>query len=105
MLTQHAATAGAQGSGPGADDGGEAAIAVRGSYGTKVCVMRRAPCGLSFCHLAPWFRTSSACLCVTLPQLESVVRRVAWLTGQDASTKLLIFSSWKDVLELVSGGR
>ncbi len=30
------------------------------------------------------------------------MRRVLWLTSQDPSAKLLLFSSWKDVLALVS---
>ncbi len=34
-------------------------------------------------------------------QLENVVRRVLWLTSQDLTAKLLVFSSWKDVLALV----
>lgn len=34
-------------------------------------------------------------------QLEAVVRRLLWLTRQDATNRVLLFSSWKDVLELV----
>lgn len=34
-------------------------------------------------------------------QVEAVVRRVMWLTSQDPTTKILIFSTWQDVLDLV----
>ena len=35
-------------------------------------------------------------------QLEAVVRRIKWLLQKDPSAKVLVFSSWQDVLELVS---
>lgn len=35
-------------------------------------------------------------------QLEAVVRRIRRLTDKDPSAKVLVFSSWQDVLELVS---
>jgi len=37
-----------------------------------------------------------------LLQLEAVVRRIKHLMHQDAAAKVLVFSSWQDVLELVS---
>ncbi|KAL3154028.1 hypothetical protein ABBQ32_013579 [Trebouxia sp. C0010 RCD-2024] len=36
------------------------------------------------------------------PKLEAVVRRIKHLLHQDAAAKILVFSSWQDVLELVS---
>ena len=35
-------------------------------------------------------------------QLEAVVRRIKHLLQQDAAAKVLVFSSWQDVLELLS---
>ena len=37
-----------------------------------------------------------------LLQLEAVVRRIKHLLQQDAAAKVLVFSSWQDVLEVVS---
>ena len=34
-------------------------------------------------------------------QLEAVVRRLLWLTRADAGNRVLVFSTWKDVLELI----
>ena len=34
-------------------------------------------------------------------QVEAVVRRVMWLTSQDQTAKVLVFSTWQDVLDLV----
>lgn len=34
-------------------------------------------------------------------QIEAVVRRVLWLTRQNADNKLLIFSTWAEVLLLL----
>lgn len=34
-------------------------------------------------------------------QVEAVVRRVMWLTSQDPATKILVMSTWLDVLDLV----
>ncbi|EFJ51898.1 hypothetical protein VOLCADRAFT_87560 [Volvox carteri f. nagariensis] len=65
------------GGGPGGGPGGggegpwgaEAAVVVRGSFGTKI---------------------------------EAVVRRVKFVLGQDAAAKVLVFSGWVDLLELVA---
>jgi hypothetical protein len=35
-------------------------------------------------------------------QLEAVVRRILWLTGEEVAQKVLVFSSWEDVLSLVA---
>ncbi|KAG2482055.1 hypothetical protein HYH03_018991 [Edaphochlamys debaryana] len=63
---------GGPGAGGAGEDGGrwagEAAVVVRGSYGTK---------------------------------LEAVVRRVKFVLGQDPAAKVLVFSGWADLLDLV----
>lgn len=35
-------------------------------------------------------------------QIEAVVRRIKWLTSIDAMNKVLVFSTWQDVLEVVA---
>lgn len=35
-------------------------------------------------------------------KLEAVVRRLLWLTRSDATSRVLVFSTWKDLLELLS---
>ncbi|GLI64470.1 hypothetical protein VaNZ11_007743 [Volvox africanus] len=64
------ATGGAGGSGGASGPwAGEAAVAVRGSFGTKI---------------------------------EAVVRRIKFVLEQDATAKVLVFSCWVDLLELVA---
>jgi hypothetical protein len=43
----------------------------------------------------------AAVRCPALLQLEAVVRRLLWLTSQDATNRVLVFSTWKDGLELI----
>ena len=35
-------------------------------------------------------------------QIEAVVRRIKWLTSVDVTSKLLVFSTWQDVLEVIA---
>ena len=35
-------------------------------------------------------------------QIEAVVRRIKWLTSVDTSNKVLVFSTWQDVLEVIA---
>ena len=104
-----------QGGGAGSSSaagGGEEedSIAVQGSYGSKVCTA----C-VAFIHVPPTARQPPllpACTPTRLPappspapQLEAVVRRLLWLTRWDATARVLVFSTWKDVLELIRWGR
>lgn len=102
----------------------EDALQVKGSYGTKVgaaAVDLLGRCLVGRC---------CECCCSSLPapqlairapqprthllrsyhpahpmQLEAVVRRLLWLTRRDATARVLVFSTWKDVLELIRWAR
>lgn len=71
---------------------------MKGSYGTKVCG------GLRWIKLAQTRVLPLIACCLHLSpasQLEAVVARLLWLTRQDATNRVLVFSTWKDMLELV----
>ena len=53
------------------------------------------------CAPSPAPSLISAVRCSGLLQLEAVVRRLLWLTSQDATNRVLVFSTWKDGLELI----
>lgn len=71
------------------------------------CLLPVAACLLVlclYCWYMPWHGdpppTHTTCPPMH-PQLEAVVRRLLWLTRLDRTTRVLVFSTWKDVLELI----
>jgi len=41
------------------------------------------------------------CWSGTVQQLEAVVRRILWVKAKDPNAKVLLFSEWQDVLDVV----
>lgn len=56
-----------------------------------------------FCHkylnsfLLP---SSCACICSKM-KIEAVTRRILWIKSSDPEAKVLVFSSWNDVLDVL----
>jgi SNF2 family DNA or RNA helicase len=72
----------------------EESMIVQGSYGTKVCFLL-----MPYHKLVRYWCHSNFILVIL--KIEAVTRRILWIKHTDPKAKVLVFSSWNDVLDVL----